>query len=249
MLHRENFAKRMEEGREIMVTEFMYPIMQAYDSVVIGADVELGGTDQTFNNLMGRELQSKHGQEKQVVMVMPLLVGLDGKEKMSKSKGNYIGVTMEPDDMFGKVMSIPDELMGNYFSLLTSIPPQRVHSLVDPKEVNPRQAKDVLAQAIVEQFHGPAAAHAASEEFRRRFTQHQLPSDLESKRASASPIGIIALLREVSFASSNSDARRLVEQGAVTINGEKVTDVKAQVTIDGQVILKAGKLRVCKVVC
>jgi len=248
MLHRENFAKRMEAGREIIVTEFMYPIMQAYDSVVIRADVELGGTDQTFNNLMGRELQAKHDQERQVVMVMPLLVGLDGQEKMSKSKGNYIAVTEEPNNMYGKVMSIPDALMPNYFTLLTGLPAERITSLVDPRQTHPRAAKDVLGRTIVEEFHDAAAANGASEEFRRRFSEHQLPADIETKKASASPIGIVALVREMGYAASNGEAKRLVEQGAVSLNGAKVTDAKAMVTIDGEFVLRAGKLKVCKVV-
>jgi len=247
MLHRENFAKRMESGREIMITEFMYPIMQAYDSVVIKADVELGGTDQTFNNLMGRELQSKHDQEKQVVMVMPLLVGLDGTEKMSKSKGNYVAVAEEPNNMFGKVMSIPDALMANYFTLLTALPADRITSLVDAKQTHPRQAKDVLARTIVEEFHDANAANLASEEFRRRFSGGELPSDIETKKIAASPVGIVALVREVGFASSNSDARRLVEQGGVSINGDKITDAKAMIEITGEMVLKVGKLKVCKV--
>ncbi len=247
MLHRENFAKRMETGREIMVTEFMYPIMQAYDSVVIRADVELGGTDQTFNNLMGRELQVKHEQEKQVVMVMPLLVGLDGHEKMSKSKGNYIAVAEDPNNMFGKVMSIPDSLMKNYFTLLTPLPEERINSLLDANQTKPRLAKDVLAQTIVEEFHDAHAAHAASEEFRKRFSGGELPSDIETKKISGSPIGIIALLREAGFAPSNGEAKRLVEQGAVSVNGEKVTDMKAMVTVAGECVLKAGKLKICKV--
>lgn len=247
MLHRENFAKRMESGREIILTEFMYPIMQAYDSVVIRADVELGGTDQTFNNLMGRELQVKHDQEKQVVMVMPLLVGLDGHEKMSKSKGNYIAVAEDANNMFGKVMSIPDSLMKNYFTLLTPIPQERINSLLDGNQTKPRQAKDVLAQTIVEEFHDVHAAHAASEEFRRRFSGGELPSDVETKKISVSPIGIVALVREAGFAASNGEAKRLVEQGAVSVNGEKVTDLKTMVTISGEMVLKAGKLKVCKI--
>ncbi len=248
MLHRDNFKKRMESATEIMVSEFMYPIMQGYDSVVIQADVELGGTDQTFNNLMGRELQSKAGQEKQIVLIMPILAGLDGREKMSKSKGNYVGVTDQPDDMFGKIMSIPDNLMPNYYELLTDLPRDRVKSLLNPDDTHPREAKDVLGRVIVEAFHTRSAANTASQEFRRRFREHELPSDLETKRASASPIAIVTLVREVGFAASNSEARRLVEQGAVTLNDEKIADPAAQVVIDGEAILKVGKRRVCKVV-
>ena len=248
MLHRENFKLRMEKNREIMVSEFMYPLMQAYDSVVLEADVELGGTDQTFNNLMGRNLQEKADQAKQVVLVMPLLVGLDGQEKMSKSKGNYVGVTDEPNDMFGKVMSLPDVLMPNYFTLLTNLPAVRVTSLTNAADTHPREAKDVLGRVIVEQMHTLAAANAASAEFRRRFTEGQLPTDLETKTASASPIGILNLVREVGFASSNSEARRLVQQGAVTLAGEKITDPGCEVTIAGEMVLKVGKRKVCNVV-
>ncbi len=248
MLHRENFKKRMADETEIMVSEFMYPLMQAYDSVVIEADVELGGTDQTFNNLMGRQLQEKSGKAKQVVLVMPLLVGLDGTEKMSKSKGNYVGVTFDPNDMFGKVMSIPDALMSNYFTLLTDLPSDRIVSLCDPQHTHPRQAKDVLGRTIVETYHNCDAAIAASEEFRRRFAEQKLPSDIETKTVDSSPIGIVQLVRAVGFASSNSDARRLVEQGAVTFGDDKVTDLKAQVEIEGEVVLRVGKRRVCKVV-
>src|SRR5690606_13692873 len=154
MLHRENFRLRMEKQTEIMLSEFMYPLMQGYDSVVVEADVELGGTDQTFNNLMGRELQHKAGQEKQVVMVMPLLVGLDGHEKMSKSKGNYIALTDDANTRFGKIMSIPDSLMPNYYQLLTNRPEDRIASLIDPNQTHPRDAKDVLGRIIVEEFHG-----------------------------------------------------------------------------------------------
>ncbi len=248
MLHRENFAKRMEAGREIMVSEFMYPLMQGYDSVVVNSDVELGGTDQTFNNLVGRDLMAKYGLEKQVVMVMPILVGLDGKEKMSKSKGNYVGVTFEPEDMYGKVMSIPDGLMPNYFTLLTALPKDRLQSLLDPQVTHPREAKDILARVIVEEFHGSEAANRAAEEFRRRFSQGMLPTDIQTKAVTTSPISLIALIREVGFATSNAEARRSIEQGAVSIHGEKNSDPKAMVTIEGELILQVGKRRVCKVV-
>ncbi|MDP7348922.1 MAG: tyrosine--tRNA ligase, partial [Phycisphaeraceae bacterium] len=222
MLHRENFKQRMADEREIVVSEFMYPLMQGYDSVMIEADVELGGTDQTFNNLMGRQLQERGGQAKQVVMVMPLLVGLDGHEKMSKSKGNYVGVTDEPNDMFGKLMSIPDRLMRNYFELLTDVPEARIDSLLNAQYTHPRDAKDVLARIIVEQYHDIASANAASEEFRRRFSEHELPGDMQVKSVTTSPIGILTLIVECGFASSNSEARRLVQQGGVTFADQKV---------------------------
>ncbi len=247
MLHRENFKNRMAQEKEIMISEFMYPLMQAYDSVVIKADVELGGTDQTFNNLMGRQLQERDGQEKQVVIVMPILVGLDGHEKMSKSKGNYIGVTDEPNDMFGKVMSIPDSLMKNYYELLTSIPAPRIGSLLDEQETHPREAKDILGRVIVEEFHSPEAAVAASEEFRRRFAENQLPTDLETISISENPIGLLNLICEAGFASSNSEARRFVQQGAVSLDNDKITDPKAQVTVSGTQVLKVGKRKICQI--
>ncbi len=248
MLHRENFKLRMDAGKEIMVTEFMYPIMQAYDSVVIEADVELGGTDQTFNNLCGRELQQKHDQHKQVVITMPILVGLDGHEKMSKSKHNYIGVTMEPNDMFGKVMSIPDALMSNYFTLLTDVPQDEIVALCDASKSNPREVKDQLGQAIVATFYDQDSASAASGEFKKRFAEGALPTDLETKTVSQSPINIVDLVHEVGFASSKSEARRLVQQNAVTFGEGKVSDPKAEIAIEGEVILKVGKRKVCQVV-
>ena len=247
MLHRENFKLRIKNETEIVLSELMYPLMQGYDSVAINADVELGGTDQTFNNLIGRELMAKHGAEKQVVMVMPILEGLDGREKMSKSKGNYVAVTDTPDDMFGKIMSIPDSLMDNYFTLLTDLPQDRIKSLLNVETTHPRKAKDVLAKIVVESFYNRDAANNASAEFTRRFAEHQLPSDIQTKTAPQSPIGIVALIRHVGFAATNSEARRLVEQGAVTFADQKLTDPKAQVTIDQETVLKVGKRRVCKV--
>ena len=247
MLHRENFKLRMQSEREIVLSELMYPLMQAYDSVAVKADVELGGTDQTFNNLMGRELMAKHSLEKQVVMTMPILPGLDGHEKMSKSKGNTVAVTDPPDEMFGKLMSIPDELMAPYYTLLTAISPERIACLLDSDYTHPRKAKDVLARIVVESFYDTHAANAASTEFARRFSEHKLPSDIETKTVPASPMGIVALVRHVGFATSNSDARRLVQQGAVSFADKKVTDPSAQVAIEGVVVLKVGKRRVCQV--
>ena len=249
MLHRENFKLRIQQEREIMISEFMYPLMQGYDSVVIDSDVELGGTDQTFNNLIGRDLMSKYGNdERQVVIVMPILVGLDGTEKMSKSKGNYVAVNDSPDDMFGKVMSIPDSLMRNYFELLTPLPTERIASLL--ADAHPRDAKDTLAKVIVEQFHDAGAANSASEEFRRRFAENKLPSDLVVHEVADAEIGLIQLIRTVEFAGSNSDARRLIKQGAVSFAGEKINDERAAVTVpegDEPAILKVGKRRVCGV--
>ncbi len=248
MLHRENFANRMAQGREIMLSEFMYPLMQGYDSVVIKADVELGGTDQTFNNLVGRDLMGRYGLPKQVVMVLPILVGLDGTEKMSKSKGNYVAVTEQPHEMFGKIMSIPDALMHNYYRLLTALPEERVNSLLDSSATHPREAKDVLARVIVEEFHSASAASQASEEFRRRFSEGQLPADLETKHVAASRLGIVPLLVQVGFASSNSDAKRLVDGGGVSIDQDRVQDAKREFDLSQPRLLRVGKRRICQVV-
>ena len=248
MLQRENFKKRVNEGKEIAITEFLYPLMQAYDSVVIDADVEIGGSDQTFNCLAGRDLMAKHDKPRQVVMLFPLLVGLDGHDKMSKSKGNYVGLTDKPDDMFGKIMSIPDDLMGNYFTLLTDLPTDRIGSLVDSANTHPREAKDTLGQIIVETFHSLDAARDASAEFKRRFAENKLPTDLETKAIAADSMLLGKLIAEVGFASSNSEARRLIKQGAVSWNGDKVKDDTIEVTLPAEpVVLQVGKRRVCQV--
>ncbi|MBI1367514.1 MAG: tyrosine--tRNA ligase [Planctomycetes bacterium] len=245
MLHRENFKLRMAKEAEIMLSEFMYPLMQAYDSVVLEADVELGGTDQTFNNLMGRELMAKHGMDKQVVLTLPILVGLDGHEKMSKSKGNYVAVNDDPDNMYGKIMSIPDALMRNYFELLTALP---VDEIAQVLETHPRDAKDKLARLIVGQFHDVDAADRAAAEFKRRFAENQLPTDMETHKVPAGDQALAALMVQVGFASSNSDARRLIQGGAVSFAGQKIADPKAHVTVPTQtVVLQVGKRRVCQV--
>jgi len=249
MLHRENFRRRIEADREIVMTELLYPLMQAYDSVVVEADLELGGTDQTFNNLCGRELMAKEGMARQVVMVLPILTGLDGAEKMSKSKGNYVGLAEAPGEMFGKLMSIPDGLMANYFQLLTELPQARVDSLLDPEQTHPREAKDTLARVIVESMHSAASAHAASEEFKRRFTERRLPSDIEVKTVAGSgPTPLAKVIADVGFAASNSEARRLIKQGAVTWGDDKPTDPQAEVDLaETPTLLKVGKRRVCQV--
>ncbi len=249
MLQRENFKKRVEAGREIVLNEFLYPLMQAYDSVVIEADIEFGGNDQTFNCLMGRDLQGKMGQPRQIVIITPILVGLDGTEKMSKSKGNYVGLTDTPDDMYGKVMSIPDDLMRNYFTLLTPIPDERVNSLLDTNATHPRDAKDTLAKVIVEEFHDLDSANNASAEFRRRFAENQLPTDLETHAISEEEMLLAKLISHVGFASSNGEARRLIQQGAVSYGEDKPKDPTTVVTLPTEpVVLRVGKRRVCQVV-
>ncbi|MEX0742573.1 MAG: tyrosine--tRNA ligase, partial [Phycisphaeraceae bacterium] len=248
MLHRENFKKRTADDREIQLSEFMYPLMQAYDSVYLEADVELGGTDQTFNNLMGRQLMERHHLEKQVVMIMPILVGLDGHEKMSKSKGNYVGVTEDPDTMFGKLMSIPDTLMANYYNLLTPVPEERSRSLLNPADTHPRAAKDALARCIVEQFHTQEAANQASEEFRRRFAEGKLPTDMPLHEVAGSTQPIAALITARVFAARKSEAKRLIKQGAVSVDDQKINDptLTLDLPTDRESILKVGKRRICR---
>jgi tyrosyl-tRNA synthetase len=215
--------------------------------------VELGGTDQTFNNLVGRQLQTNAGQKPQIVMIMPILVGLDGVDKMSKSKGNYIGVTDEPNNMFGTVMSIPDTLMDNYFTLLTDAPRAEIDRLVDAETTHPRQAKAELGKRIVAAFYGPEAAQAAADEFDRVFSQKQVPTDMPEIAVAAADltegaIGIVALIVKAAFAKSNSEARRLVQQGGVSLDEERIDDPNATVApADGQV-LRVGKRRFGKIV-
>ncbi|MGB2822298.1 MAG: tyrosine--tRNA ligase, partial [Phycisphaerae bacterium] len=243
MMERDTFERRYRDGVPIGIHEFLYPLMQGYDSVCIRADVELGGTDQTFNNLVGRQLQANAGQPPQIVMIMPILVGLDGVEKMSKSLGNYIAVTDEPNDMFGKVMSIPDKLMSNYFTLLTELGPEEIDALLDPDQMHPRDAKVRLGKLIVEEYHGPGAAEAAAAEFDRVFSQGDVPTDMPEVAVPGRPIAIVDLIVGAGLAESNSKARRLVEQNAVSIDGAKVTDINAEVTPAAGQVLKVGKRR------
>lgn len=234
LLAREDFRKRFESDQAISLTEFQYPLMQGYDSVEVGADVELGGSDQLFNNLVGRDLQKDAGQEPQVVMVLPILEGTDGVEKMSKSLGNTVGITEEPAQMFGKVMSISDELMVRWYRLILG-------AEMDPA-LHPMEAKKRLAASIVEQYHGASAALAAREDFEQKFSRRDLASaDIPEYRPPLSPIWVIKLLQECGAAGSSSEARRLVAQGAVKLNGEKVMDDKAQVTVTDGAILQCGK--------
>ena len=243
MMERDTFELRYKAGVPIGVHEFLYPLVQGYDSVRVQADVEIGGTDQTFNNLAGRQLQENAGLPRQIVMTFGLLVGLDGVEKMSKSKGNTIGVTEAPGEMFGKIMSIPDALMANYFTLLTDLPAEQIAALVDPDQTHPRQAKAALGRQIVATYHDDAAADAAVAEFDRIFSQREVPTDMPEIPLAVGEINIIDLVTTAGFAKGKSEARRLIAQNAVSIDGEKITDIEASVAPrDGQV-LRVGKRR------
>ncbi|MGC8552669.1 MAG: tyrosine--tRNA ligase [Phycisphaerae bacterium] len=253
MLERDTFSERHKAGEAIYIHEFMYPLMQGWDSVMVRADVELGGTDQTFNNLVGRDLQIAQSQKPQIVMIMPILTGTDGRQKMSKSLGNYVGVADAPNEQFGKTMSIPDELMPQWFNLCTPLPADRIQSLIDPAQTHPREAKEVLGRLIVEQFHSAPAAQSAAEDFRRRFAGGELPSEIAQHVISAAllkdgRIGVLTLIKEAGFAPSTSEARRLVEGGGVVFAGRKISDPKEQLAIEGGPVLQVGKRRVCRVV-
>jgi tyrosyl-tRNA synthetase len=251
MLERDDFSKRYRGEQPIAIHEFLYPLVQGYDSVVLRADVELGGTDQTFNLLMGRELQRHHGQVPQVVLTMPLLEGLDGVNKMSKSLGNYIAITDAPGEMFGKLMSISDELMWRYLDLLSLQPTDVISGwraeVADGR--NPREVKVELGREIVTRFHGAAAALAAIEAFDARFRRDEVPADLIELELMAGPPGMAlpAVLKAAGLVSSTSEAIRLIGQGAVKIDGERLED-KGRVLAQGAgVLLQVGKRRFARV--
>jgi tyrosyl-tRNA synthetase len=235
MLERDDFAKRYRDGRPIAIHEFLYPLVQGYDSVALRADVELGGTDQKFNLLVGRQLQEAYGQEPQIVMTMPLLEGTDGVNKMSKSLGNYIGITESPGSMFGKVMSISDELMWRYFELVSFRPLGEIAALKHAIEAgrNPRDVKLELAAEIVARFHGEAAAKRAEREFMARVSERNVPNDLPPKTLLVGPEGakLANLLKETGLVASTSEAYRKIAEGAVRIDGERVTD--RAITLEG----------------
>ncbi|GEA59684.1 tyrosine--tRNA ligase [Vibrio comitans] len=241
MLERDDFKKRYAGGQPIAIHEFMYPLLQGYDSVAMETDVELGGTDQKFNLLMGRELQKAHGQKPQAVLTMPLLVGLDGEKKMSKSAHNYIGVSDAPSDMFGKIMSISDVLMWSYYELLSFRPLEEIEQFKADVEngANPRDVKILLAKEIIARFHSEADAEAAEQEFINRFQKGQIPDEMpEFEFEVGRPVS--NLLKEAGLCSSSSEAMRMVKQGAAKIDGEKLTDSKF-VPQAGTYVFQVGK--------
>ena len=253
ILEREDFSKRLTAGVPISLHELLYPLAQGYDSVALKADVELGGTDQKFNLLMAREIQRAYGVEAQVIMTTPLLEGLDGVEKMSKSKNNYIGITEAPDDMFGKIMSISDELMWRYYLLVTDLTPAEVAQLkasVESGAKHPRDAKVELAKHIIKDFHSQAAANEAEAEFNRRFREHQAPTDIETRSVSAAgKIKLVDLLVQTGLAPSKAEVRRLIQQGGVRLNNERIGDVAAEIDTAAtkEALLQVGRLKFLKV--
>ena len=250
MLERDDFKKRFDSGQPIAIHEFLYPLVQAYDSVALQADVELGGTDQKFNLLVGRQLQEQYGQPPQIVLTMPILEGLDGVQKMSKSLGNYVGINEPPGEMFGKLMSISDVLMWRYFELLSFRPVKEIEKF--KREIadgaNPRDIKFRLAEEIVTRFHSPAAAQAAHTEFVARFQQGALPDDMPEHEISVDgSIGIAALLTRCALTASNSEANRLLEQGGVRADGEKVSDRSLKLAAGRSYVLQVGKRKFARV--
>jgi tyrosyl-tRNA synthetase len=253
MLERDDFKKRFESNRPISIHEFLYPLIQGYDSVAMKADVELGGTDQLFNLLMGRDLQRSRGQEPQVVLTMPLLEGLDGVNKMSKSLGNYIGISEAPDSIFGKIMSISDDLMFRYYELLSDLPMTEITTLkgrIAAGQIHPKAAKVQLAKEMVARFHNHAAAEDAERTFEQVFARHEMPDEIEEVRvvATETEIWVPKLLLDAGLVKSTSDGRRMIQQHAVSIEGEKVEDINAVIPTKGTVLLKVGKRRFCRVI-
>jgi tyrosyl-tRNA synthetase len=250
MLEREDFARRYREQQPISIHEFFYPLMQGYDSVALRADIEFGATEQKFNLLMGRHLQREYGQEPQVCIMMPILVGLDGVQKMSKSLGNYIGITEEPVQMYGKVMSMADELMPEYYRLATDYTMEQaalVEAALRNGSLHPRDAKMQLAHRIVQIYHGRQDAALAEAEFQKVFQQRDLPSDIQevdvSVLAADGRVQLIRLLVYAGLAASNSEARRLLQQGGVRVGGERADDTEAEIAVRPGLVIQAGKRR------
>ncbi|MBW3139720.1 tyrosine--tRNA ligase [Ferrimonas balearica] len=247
MLERDDFKKRFSGGQSIAIHEFMYPLLQGHDSVALEADVELGGTDQKFNLLMGRELQKDAGQSPQVVITMPLLVGLDGVKKMSKSANNYIGVSDAPSEMFGKIMSISDDLMWNYYELLSFRPLEEIAQLKADIEAgtNPRDVKIALAKEIIARFHDEAAAEAAHQDFINRFSKNAIPDEMPEFEFEAG-IAIANLLKEAGLVNTTSDAMRMIKQGGAKIDGDKIEDSKL-VPAAGTAVYQVGKRKFARI--
>ncbi|MCP3891101.1 MAG: tyrosine--tRNA ligase [Desulfobulbaceae bacterium] len=252
MLEREDFKNRYENEKPISIHEFLYPLIQGYDSVAMKADVELGGTDQLFNVLMGRDLQRSHGQEPQIVLTMPLLEGLDGVNKMSKSLGNYIGITDSADNIYGKLLSVSDELMFRYFSLLSDLSNEEIDDLqrkVEDGSLHPKEAKKLLARELTARFHSTEEAFAAEQNFEKVFQKGGIPDEIpEHTCLTSEPVPLPNLLADAGLVKSTSEARRMIKQSAVSIDGEKVSDMNLMVGAEGDVLVKVGKRRFCKII-
>ena len=251
MLERDDFHKRYTEGRPISIHEFMYPLMQGYDSVALKADVEFGGTDQTFNLLMGRHLQGEEGMPEQTIITMPILEGLDGVQKMSKSLGNYIGISEAPSEMYGKAMSIPDELMMRYFMLVTDMSIEEQEQLSQDLEsgaAHPRDVKMKLAHTIVRLYHGEEAANFGQEEFVRVFQKHAMPTDIPEYKVAITeePVFVPQLLSDAGLTASNGEARRSIKAGAFKIDGEKCNE--EHIVLKDGMVLQVGKRKFIKIV-
>ena len=248
MMERDDFTKRFKAGVPISVHEFLYPLMQGYDSVALKSDLELGGTDQKFNLLVGRELQKEYGQEPQCILTMPLLEGTDGVEKMSKSKNNYIGIGEAPESMFGKIMSISDTMMWKYFDLLSFRSIEELAALRAETQTgrNPRDAKVLLGQEIVARFHSQSAAETALAAFEARFRDGAVPENMQEVTVAGAPVGILKLLREAGLVSSGAEAQRNVEQGGVRIDGDRIVD-KGMQLVAGIYVVQVGKRKFARV--
>jgi tyrosyl-tRNA synthetase len=255
MLERDDFEKRYSTNQAISIHEFFYPLMQGYDSVALKSDIELGGTDQKFNLLMGRQLQKEYGQDQQVTIMTPLIEGLDGVQKMSKSLKNYIGINEVPNEIFGKVMSIPDELMLKYYELTTDISNDELRQLqqgLEDGSIHPRDAKVRLAHTLVLMYHGEEEAHKAEEHFRTVFQKGALPNDIPVRDIPAEElnngeIGIIEVLTRIGLVPSNSEARRMIQQGAVRINEEKWDDLNGSIRLKNDMVIQVGKRKFAKI--
>lgn len=252
MLERDDFKKRLEEGSDVSILEFYYPLMQAYDSVALKADVELGGTDQKFNLLVGRTIQKRYGQEQQVVLTLPLLVGTDGVQKMSKSYGNYIGISEPPNEIFGKVMSISDDLMWMYYELLSRKSLDEIAKLkedVSVGRVHPKSAKESLAMELVARFHSEEDARKAKEHFDHVFVRKKLPQEIESKiiDTNLGEIAIVQALSLVEVAPSKTEIRRVIQQGGLTVDGQRIEDINAKISTSDSHDVKFGKRKFVKI--
>ena len=251
MLEREDFSKRFSENKSIAIHEFLYPLVQGYDSVALKADVELGGTDQKFNLLVGRELQRDYDQEPQVVITVPILEGLDGVKKMSKSLNNYVAIDEEPDEMFGKIMSISDDLMWRWFELLSFMSEDEINSLKKEMQEgkNPRDIKFILAEEIVDRFHKDGDGQKCKESFLNRFQKGQIPENVDSVKVNidGESILLVNLLKETKMIASVSEGNRLIKQGGIKVNSEKVNDPKFEISINSENLYQVGKRRFLKI--